>query len=214
MGRYIDEPAGVTDMEEGSERRVEASGKLDRERERALLTACLHGRVEAYEPIVRAYQRRLYGLMVRLVGDRAASEDLVQEAFLMGFRKLDRYDPVRPFWPWLLKIGLNLGRSWLRSGERRLQPLEPERLEAVCVSRDAGEQRDRVQRLESALRALPEQGRMALLLKFYDGLSYQEMSQVLGVPALVLKMRVSRARAKLRALLEAAVTREPGTEGS
>jgi len=205
VARYQTTAADV--VQEEKSHAALAPGALSRERERDLLEQCLRGRPEPYGEIVQCYQRRLFGLLLRLVRDRAAAEDLTQEAFLLAFRKLHLYDLRRPFWPWLVRLGLNLGHSWHRAGRRQAVPVALEVVEGLAAAEPAGgdpaARRERAGRLERALLALPEKGRVALLLKFHEGMSYQEMSQALGVPALVLKMRVSRARARLRVLLEA-----------
>ncbi len=207
MSGYQAGALDVGSVEKGSERLASDMGTPSRERERAILEECQRGCLEPYGEVVRWYQRRLFGLLLRLVRDRAAAEDLTQESFLLAFRKLHLYDLERPFWPWLVRLGINLSHSWHRNARRQAIPMELEVVEGLAAQPpgegDPASRRERAQRLERALMALPEKGRVALLLKFHEGMSYQEMGQALGVPALVLKMRVSRARARLRSLLEA-----------
>jgi RNA polymerase sigma-70 factor, ECF subfamily len=216
LPRYLTTAPDVIPVEAKSETpQAPNLGAMNRERERDILEECLRGHPEPYGEIVQCYQRRLFGLLLRQVCDRAAAEDLTQEAFLLAFRKLHLYDLERPFWPWLVRIGLNLGYTWHRSARRQAIPMEAEVVEVLAAEAsnegDPATRRASARRLERALQALPEKGRVALLLKFHEGMSYREMSQALGVPALVLKMRVSRARARLRALLEAS---EAGAEGT
>lgn len=180
--------------------RQEASGL--HEDEQSLIAASRKGDRDAYCKIVQRYQTRIYSLVFRLVADRAAAEDVTQDAFIRGFRNLHRFDPGRRFLPWMMRIAANLARNHLRSSRRRELPLLAEVPAgwgdpAVDLAR-----REMLLGLERALLKLPVKYRLPLVLKHVEGLSYREMREVLRLPVAVLKMRVSRARARLRKLVE------------
>lgn len=186
-----------------------------REEERALLTRCAAGETEPYGRLVDRYQGRVYNLVLRMLGDSSAAEDVAQEAFIRAYQRLSLYDPSRRFLPWLMKIAANLARNQLKKKSRDAHSVSPEWLSAQPAKGNDPEvqtdQKEWMQKVEAALLTLPPSARMALLLKHQEGMSYEEISEVMGEPVFVLKMRVSRARKKLRALLEKKQAKEGGS---
>lgn len=174
--------------------------------QRDLLARSQRGDAEAYGMIVKQHQTRIHGYILRMVRDATLAEDLTQEAFIRAYRKLHLYDLERPFLPWLFRLAANLTQNHLRSASRRELPQAPERLTLVhCAETPSDERAERRQLLRQVDRALDQLApkyRAAMVLKHVEGLSYSEISQVLGVSVWALKMRVSRARAKLRALID------------
>src|SRR5438874_13465105 len=76
----------------------------------------------AFEPLVRRYENRLMGVLMRFVRDRDLARDLAQETFLRVYERLDQFDPSRRFGPWLFRIGVNLTLDYLRKRKRRVWP--------------------------------------------------------------------------------------------
>jgi len=150
--------------------------------------------------MVERYQRRVYNLVLRMVGSRVAAEDLTQEAFLRAHINIQRFDLERRFLPWIFKIASNLARNYLKASARKELPLYTESLSGSTGPDPvrALEAKDFAARVEGELMALPVKYREPLLLKEVEGLSYREIKEVLDLPVWVLKMRVSRARARLR----------------
>lgn len=175
--------------------------------ERDLLRRSRLGEKEAFGMIVQTHQHRIFSFVVRMVRDPALAEDLTQDAFIRAYRKLHLYDPERPFLPWLFRIAANLTRNHLKSAASRELPHSPEHFTQVPTLAAAQDeqtaQRAAVQQLERAIFELSAKDRAPLVLKHIEGLSYGEISQILGISVVALKMRVSRARRKLRKLLEA-----------
>jgi len=189
------------------------------EEERRLIAGCVAGDAEAFRPLVVRYQRQAFAVAVRMLGSRSDAEDVAQQSFIDAFNALERFrDDGRPraFSTWLLRIVVNRSKDVLKSKRRTEQPLEREVAgEDAAFAHDpsdpeaqaSGGQRRR--RLEAALLAVPDKYREVLVLKDVEDLSYEEIRTILRLPITTLKMRVVRARAMLRALLEPA----PGTEG-
>lgn len=174
----------------------------------ALAVAAAAGDGEAFGQLVKRFERPVFGLALRLVGDRATAEDLAQEAFLRAFRALPSYDPGRRFASWLLRIAHNAAIDSLRRRGPRLVPLGPASeddegpgLELADPGRADPEQqavgRDVARQLETALRSLRPEHRTALLLRFRDELPYEEIAAIMEIPLGTVKTFIHRARQEL-----------------
>jgi RNA polymerase sigma-70 factor (ECF subfamily) len=168
----------------------------------------LAGSEEAFAAIVRRYQRPIFSVVVRMVRDPGLAEDLTQETFIKAFRALETFDPKRSLSSWLFTIAHNTTIDWLRkkslvtvpleSGADdehdpidRLQSLDDPTPEAEVVGRDAG----RV--FEEELRRLRPEYAEILVLRFQEDLSYEEISEVTGLPMGTVKTHLFRARREL-----------------
>jgi RNA polymerase sigma-70 factor (ECF subfamily) len=180
--------------------------------EQALVERCLAGDSEGFRPLVQRYQRVAFSVALRMLGRRADAEDVAQQAFVDAYAALDRFRPegrTNAFSTWLLRIVVNRSKDVLKSKKRTEAPLEREVAvtEAMFAHADAGpeallgeaEQRSR---LEAALAQVAPKYREVLVLKDVEDLSYQEIREILRLPITTLKIRVVRARAMLRSVLE------------
>ncbi len=168
----------------------------------------------SFETLVREHQDRLFGLALRYLGSAADAEDMAQDAFVRAYRALTSYEPARvrdlDLRPWLTTILLNVCRNHVARPARRAAVSAVVVDDSVALVADRrGEPEAQVDRLEAAERwsrlvtALPPAYRAAVLLRHLDGMSYQEMSAVLGRPEGTLKAQVHRGVALLRAGFEA-----------
>jgi RNA polymerase sigma-70 factor (ECF subfamily) len=201
-----DEPASTTD---GASRAERPGDQLQHARDRALVERALGGELEAFNELVGLYQDYLFALVVRVVSDRDAAADAVQEAFFSAYRNLNRFrgDSFRS---WLTRIALNAATDILRYRKRRpadpfpeweddsWQPpaLESDNPERQALRRNAG----RV--LSSALAQITADQRAAILLYDVQGYDYQEIADMTGVSLGTVKSRIHRGRLALRDLLE------------
>jgi len=180
--------------------------------EQRLVARCIAGDVEAFRPLVQRYQRVGFSVAFRMLGSRADAEDVVQQAFVDAFNALDRFrgeGREHAFSTWLLRIVVNRSKDVLKSKKRTEEPLEHEIQggEAVFaydpsnpeLNVASGERREH---LESALLRVPTKYREILILKDVEELSYEEIRSILQLPVTTLKIRVVRARAMLRELVE------------
>jgi len=176
--------------------------------ERELLLRCRAGDTEAYEPIVRAYEGRLFGLALSLVRNAEDARDLVQDSFVRAFRSLDLYDPERPFVAWLMSVCRNLCIDFLRrrryqrslDGDEEENP--PQITDPGAVTDQAtlaAESRDLIR---TALDRLDDDHREVIILKDIQELEYGEIAQILNIPQGTVASRVYYARRSLRAELE------------
>jgi RNA polymerase sigma-70 factor (ECF subfamily) len=137
----------------------------------------------------------VYRSIRAVVLDSAAAEDLTQETFVRAYRARHRYTPTAPPGAWLRRIGINLAISYLR--RQKLARFLPARLYMAPDRRDydRAEARDVV---SNAMTALSPKLRAAIVLHYYDGLTREEIAQVLGVPAGTVASRIAKAVAIMR----------------
>jgi RNA polymerase sigma-70 factor (ECF subfamily) len=170
----------------------------------SLVARVLEGDVAAFTEIVHRHFRDCTRFAVRMLGDRHDAEDAIQETFLSAYTALGRYREQQTFRAWLFRILINRCRSVARQRRRRWMRFVtngdvPEVPGALTPEPDPG-LRDA---LQSALDTLDPKLREAFLLKYGEGMEYQEISVLTGVGISALKMRVQRACQAMRPGLEA-----------
>ncbi len=181
--------------------------------ESALIEAARRGQLEAFNALILRYRHQVYNLAYHLLRDAAAADDATQEAFISAYRGLSRFRGGS-FRAWLMRIVANAARDELRRRKRRptvswddfggLDEEANPHLVAEGESLEEAAEREALRRLlERALAALPEQQRALLLLVDHWGFSYEEAAQALGLRLGTVKSRLSRARRRMRALLQA-----------
>ncbi len=170
-----------------------------------LIERTLHGELSAFEELVERHRGIVFRVAARIVGPDDA-EDVSQDAFLRAFHRLDQYRGTATFRTWLLQITQNTALNKLAWARRR--PTEPADDAAEAFDRDPLrqpamelERRERQQRLEFKLRALRSEYRSLLVLRDLEGLSYNEIADVLEMPLGSVKGRLHRARSELIELL-------------
>lgn len=176
-----------------------------------ILSQVSAGNVDAYGKIVVRYNGRLYNFIYRFVGDRETAEDIVQETFLRAFRKRKEYRAIANFSTWLFTIAGNLAKSELRRRKRwRLFSIErDEETDTGMDLPDVSALPDKVAessladvQIQQAIASLPDNYRQVILLRDVQGMSYQEISEIVDCPVGTVKSRVNRARLKLQQKLK------------
>jgi RNA polymerase sigma-70 factor (ECF subfamily) len=158
----------------------------------------------AYEKLYRRHRNRIYGLLWRLCGgDHALAEDLLQEAFVRAWQKLDSFRGDSRFSTWLHRLSVNVGLSDRRTRLRRVMREDPldEAVERTATGvRDvsAGLQMD----LEQAIAGLPDRARTVLVLYDIEGYRHAEISELTGMAVGSSKAQLHRARKLIREELE------------
>ena len=152
---------------------------------------------------IRQYGKRLYGLCLTLCGNSYEAEDLYQDTWLRAFQSLPKYDPGRPFEPWLTTICVNTYRNILRRIARSplLSFRTTEEKEAFLQSVPAPECPD-YSSLYGAIDALPEKLRLAVILFYFQDMDITATAQILGIPEGTVKSRLSKARKVLKEVLD------------
>jgi len=167
--------------------------------EREWIRRARNGDADAFAQLVTVHQRAVYRVAMRIVGNRQEAEDVAQEVFLKAYEALDRFDLARPLAPWLYRIARNTSLTWIKQRPPHftlgdwVQDESGPGPEAQAVTKE------RLEQLRQALAALPEHYRRAIELRHFQGLSYKEIGDALGVPLSDVKSWLFRARRRLRA---------------
>jgi RNA polymerase sigma factor (sigma-70 family) len=170
----------------------------------ALVALVARGDDGALAALYDRFGRVAYGLALRVVRDRALAEDAVQEAFLTVWRNADRFMPERAkASTWILTFVHRRAVDLVRREERRrTEPLPETPLEGVAPATDEEAWlRLRRERVQSALRMLPDQQREAIELAYFGGFTQSELAERLGEPLGTIKSRMFTGLARLRELL-------------
>ncbi len=166
--------------------------------DRALIERYLDGDVGAFDELMRAHEDRVFAVCLRMLRDREAALDATQETFVSVFRKVDRFSGRSAFSTWLYRVAVNTCYDALRRDRRRPTVPLPEHAEppdaAAADEIDAAGLRPDI---EKALAALPTEFRSAVVLADLEGLSLQDVAEVLGVPVGTVKSRIFRGRRQL-----------------
>lgn len=165
-----------------------------------LVARAQEGELPAFEELVRKYQREVYGLACRIVTDAEEAKDLTQQALLQAFIHIKSFRRDAQFRTWLFRIAINQCYNYLKSKKKFGDPVDLDEIsiagtespEADLVSQD-----DR-RRLYAALERLPAKQRAVITLKVEQGLSYQEISQVLGGTAGAARVNYCQALKTLK----------------
>jgi RNA polymerase sigma-70 factor (ECF subfamily) len=190
----------------------------EREADQLLVERVQAGDKQAYGLLVAKYQRKLLRLVSRLVRDPAEAEDVAQDAFIKAYRALPNFRGESAFYTWLYRIGVNTAKNWLIAQGRRAPTSteedseEAENYEEGDLLRDV-DTPERVlmskqiaETVNKAMEGLPEELRTAITLREIDGLSYEEIAEVMECPIGTVRSRIFRARdaiaQKLRPLLD------------
>lgn len=195
----------------------------EREIDQRLVEKAQGGDKYAFDLLVSKYQRKLGRLLSRFIRDPAEVEDVTQEAFIKAYRALPSFRGDSAFYTWLYRIGINTAKNYLVSQSRRAptttefdtdeaetfedgdQLRDINTPESVLLSKQIGET------VNTAMDALPDELRVAIVLREIEGLSYEEIAQIMNCPIGTVRSRIFRAReavaAKLRPLLDTAPDR-------
>jgi RNA polymerase sigma-70 factor (ECF subfamily) len=156
---------------------------------------------------VREHQDEVYGVALRITGDRDAALDVASSTFLKAYRAFDRYDHTRPLRHWLLRIATNEAITYVRKRGRELRrQVDVDQASALAdptATPDAESvaREDRA-RIRSAVSTLPELYRVVIVLRYFNELSVEEIAHVTGRPASTVGVQLLRGRALLRSALE------------
>jgi RNA polymerase sigma-70 factor (ECF subfamily) len=169
-----------------------------------LVARAQEGDLPAFEELVKKYQREVYGLACRMVSDVEEARDLAQQALLQAFIHIKSFRRDAQFRTWLFRIAINQCYNFLKGRKKFGEPLDCDELslagegaspEAELVSQDEH------RRLYEALEFLPPKQRAVITLKIEQGLSYQEISQILGGTAGAARVNYCQALKTLKKIM-------------
>lgn len=181
------------------------------------MTEALAGSQSAFERIVRRYQGPVISLIARMTGDRARAEELAQDTFVKAYRNLAAFDTTRRLSSWLFRIAHNTALDALRRSRPEEVSIDVSgpRSHATADELSVQPAPDPVERealgkaIEAALATLRPDFRAAIQLRYEEGLSFEDVGRVLGVPEVTARSHVHRARKELSRLLTDAGWRPP-----
>ncbi len=178
----------------------------DREVDQQLVERAQRGDKHAFELLVVKYQRRLARLISRFVRDAAEVEDVTQEAFIKAYRALPGFRGESAFYTWLYRIGINSAKNYLLAAKRRVPTTtlfdadDAENFEDGGLLREVNTPENElmskqvVEVVNASLQQLPDDLRTALTLREIEGLSYEEIADVMNCPIGTVRSRIFRAR--------------------
>ena len=168
-----------------------------------LLARCLKGDQRAQLEIYNKYYKAMYNTALRIVNDTAEAEDVMQEAFIKAFAKLDTFQGKSTFGAWLKKITVNLSiNSFKKDAKFQKVSYEDEfrheldDSEGIDVAEE--EENSKVQKVLRAMNSLKESYRIILTLHLIEGYDYDEICEILGLSAANCRTSISRAKESLR----------------
>lgn len=163
----------------------------------AAVRRCLAGDSTAFEGIVGRYQQVLFTVAVRMLGDEEEARDAAQNTFIKVFENLGTYDPSRRFFSWMYRILMNECLNVRRRPSLVRTAGEIDDRIAKSSDADLVEAAERREAVKKAILALPDQYREVIVLRHFAALSYEAMSEAIGVPSKTVKSRLYSARQQL-----------------
>jgi RNA polymerase sigma-70 factor (ECF subfamily) len=172
--------------------------------ESALVARAQNGDRNAFSELVRAHAQGVMHVIYRMCGDMQVAEDAAQEAFIQAWLRLPSYRPRAPLRSWLYRIAVNCAIDMLRKEKRILSgAVEDLNLPDAGPSPETqAANSERAETVQEAVLSLPDASRAVLVLKEYEGLSYQEIAEALDIPVGTVMSRLNYARKLLRERLE------------
>lgn len=175
-----------------------------------LVSASQRGDTKAFEVLILRYQRQIFNLIYQMTHDVEVVEDIGQDVFIAAFKAIKDFKAKSSFFTWLYRIAINHCKNY-RTSSSRAQDAEKryqkeQRAGEILEPQDRDPQRmllakEFLEKMEDALACLPVEQRVVLALCEFQGLSYQEIAEILECPIGTVRSRLSRARSALQDIL-------------
>ena len=174
-----------------------------------IIERTLKGEPDAFNMLVRRWERQIYGLTLRMLGRDEEAKDATQETFLSAYRNLSKFRGEAKFSSWIYRIALNICHTKLRSRPKGSISLEEQRetsgFEIAAETDDLSDniQQEQIARhVRRALQGLPPEMRQVIVMKEYEGLKFSEIADILGIPISTVKTRMYTGLSELRKRLQ------------
>jgi RNA polymerase sigma-70 factor (ECF subfamily) len=166
-----------------------------------VIDRCKAGKREAQFQLYKLYYKSMFNTSLRMVGNEAEAEDIMQESFLKAFKKIDTYEGKVSFGAWLKKIVVNRSLDYLKKRKVNFEEIDEKLMDEaetpVLETRELN-----LQKLKDAIFQLPEGYRAVLSLYLLEGYDHDEISEILGISNSSSRSQLLRAKLKLRKLLQ------------
>jgi len=165
------------------------------------------GDMDSFNQLILRWERPIYALAYRVIGQEEDARDVAQETFLRAFRALPGFKGQAKFSSWIYRIALNLCRDWIRRKKRTPVSQVPEDVDLSELAAEQGPvesveelvaRRELSEVVEEAMALLPEEQRTAVILKEYHGMTFQEIADLQGCPLSTVKTRLYQGLSVLR----------------
>lgn len=167
-----------------------------------LVDGCKKGNEKAFRDIYRLYSKAMFNICMRMTGNHAEAEDVLQEAFINAFRKIDSFESRSSFGAWIKRIVINTTVNHMNKQKALLINLEEDRMQfSDLPDTDYQSIELEVDNVKKAINKLPNGYRIVLSLYLLEGYDHKEIAEVLGISESTSKTQYIRAKKKLRELL-------------
>lgn len=177
---------------------------MDEPKDITLVEGTLQGDLGAYETLIRRHERRIFYLGLKFHKSYEDAEDFTQEVFLKAYEKLDTFSKNVPFSAWLYRIGYNHGIN--RVSKKQTMELPDETAELIPGPETTPdmelERKEELGAVQRILRRLPEMYNTVIKMRFFDGLSYAEIAEIIGKPINTIKSHIFRAKEMVKQAFE------------
>ena len=181
---------------------------MDQKTDAEIVARILEGDVQAYAQLVDAYKSPIYNLAFRMTASLSDAEDLTQDIFIRAYQKLYQFNRGKKYFTWLYTIGINLIRNHLKkkSKDALTHTMDHFSTESQRTGKENREgdllSEDSIKRLDENMQKLPVDMREAIILKYYQDMTFEEVAAVTSDSVSAVKMRVYRGLEKLKALMD------------
>ncbi len=165
-----------------------------------LVQECLAGNARAFEALIDKYQKTIFNIVYRMTDNYNDAEDITQSVFIKVYEKLDSFNPKFKFFSWLYRIALNESLN-LVNQKKRFAELDADFILAEKTPEEKYEDLELSERIQDALMELEVEHRALIVLKHFEGFSYQEMAYILNISEKTVKSRLFAARKVLKNVL-------------
>lgn len=173
---------------------------METDQESGIIKKVVDGDIEAFGFIIRKYQNPLFNLILQMTNSTALSEELLQVVFIKAYEKLSDYKPGLKFFSWIYRIAINETINHLKAA-KRFSSLDDRLINQTQEITDDNEKLVSAEKLQVLVSQLKEDYKILIYLKYYQALSYEEISQITGTEIKVVKSRLYMARGILREMI-------------
>jgi RNA polymerase sigma-70 factor (ECF subfamily) len=215
------QPLVQTDDPRWSSSRAARDGALvsvPKDTDRELVKRVQKGDRRAFDLLFARYQHKIHGLVSRFVRDSQDIDDVVQEAFIKAYRALPRFRGDAAFYTWLYRIAINTAKNYLVARGRRppasdVEAEDAELMDGADALRETENPENQLSRdeleeaIDDAIRGLPDDLRSAVTLREFDGLTYEQIAEIMDCPVGTVRSRIFRAREAIDERIRPYITR-------